>query len=668
MKIQRLSFEGLGGYQKKAELDFSNLGLVLLDGENGSGKSSILDSLTWILFDKTVRGVSKDGWLNETTQKGWGTVVLTGDKIYEITRIRDRSGVKLILKEDGQEIQLRRTQDSQEYVEEKIGSYDLFVNSVMFGQGDLLELAFATDSRRKEIVGELLGFDEIDHVLDVLKEQYRLVELAISSLDTILFQYKHQLEELKYVTEESWSKVDKDIADVVLQLEQVKATRETIEKKSLLLKECKRYTDKIEQLEKQLLQKSELSQRLEELKSQLSVFAECEAKRVVVEKQLEQITDELNALSFEKGQFVFLQDSLQEKIQQLTKIEGQCPTCLQTLSEVKRQEILTKLQGELNKIYVDMEKINENFVIKKNTQDELKKTVQMLKNQLKVVKQLEAEHAVIEEKLKVLNQCEDELNRLKEEITQLVIQVPELLQEKLVEQIQDMLLQLECELQKSQLQETELQERRLNLEKTKARIESRLTMKNEFSKKVSNVEVEYTKRKEQLRHLEFLVDLLGLKGVKNIVLGNVIPFLEKEMNIYLGFLLPQVRVEFSTQRQGKNKAYNEFTINLFEYGNENSRDFRLWSGGEKMLICLALRFALWRMLHLFGRRPLDILFLDEVFGCLDDIHRDKVFEFLEWQQHELQIPIIVVEHIPEIKERFGFVLSVRKGLNGSEIG
>ncbi len=47
---EKLKLSGFLSYQKEVEIDFSSFDLACISGANGSGKSSMLDAITWSLF------------------------------------------------------------------------------------------------------------------------------------------------------------------------------------------------------------------------------------------------------------------------------------------------------------------------------------------------------------------------------------------------------------------------------------------------------------------------------------------------------------------------------------------------------------------------------------------------------------------------------------------
>ena len=51
------------------ELDFQEKSTVLISGNNGAGKSTVLDALTFVLFSKPYRKINRSQLLNSTNEK-----------------------------------------------------------------------------------------------------------------------------------------------------------------------------------------------------------------------------------------------------------------------------------------------------------------------------------------------------------------------------------------------------------------------------------------------------------------------------------------------------------------------------------------------------------------------------------------------------------------------
>jgi len=660
MKLTHLTFKGLGGYQGQVDLDLTSFELTLIRGVNGAGKSAILDTISWILFDETARSVKKFDWVNEMVKEGGGKIRLEdGARIYEIERKRDRTG-KVFLRFDSQEngdrkdISAKTIQETQQLIEQKLGfTYRVFRNSVMFGQGDLLDLALGTDKEKKEIIGDVLGFKEIDLCLSEVRKRMATLKEHEFRVQTSFDVQSREFEMLSKIS--------------VSEISLFRQKQETLEKKvSALQGEEKKVSESLEQLLEQSKTKDQIKV-LEEsvslepaLKEKFTLLREQEKKSAGLQNQIAALNREREGMRDELQKHTFQEDSLLKEVSNLERknkaflsIKGPCPTCHQTLSETKRKEVSQEFLVEIDKDKGELKKIGE---IKSLLQKTLEGAVEELKviegNWSSIVITLKS-LPVIEKDLAEVRESKKQLEELRKRVVPPEVSTGiEGIQQRLTslqEQIKSLLAdRVEVTVKLSSLQESLQRKRKIGLE-------------------LSELEKELSEISSDLKHLSFLENLFSLKGVRNKILENVIPFMEREVNSYLSMLFPGVSLTFSTERQGKTVMRSEFTLNLKDLDTGVVRDFRAWSGGEKMLVSLALRFMLWKVSHLFSKNHLEVLFLDEIFGCLDESYREKVLEFLREQQRELQVPIFVVEHIPDVQEEFVQVLNIKKTENGSVV-
>lgn len=99
------------------------------------------------------------------------------------------------------------------------------------------------------------------------------------------------------------------------------------------------------------------------------------------------------------------------------------------------------------------------------------------------------------------------------------------------------------------------------------------------------------------------------------------------------------------------------------------RDASTLSGGETFVASLALALALSSQIQLKGTAPLELFFLDEGFGSLDDNLLDVVMDSLE-RIHHSRLSIGIISHVESIKNRVPVKLIVSPavaGLGGSRV-
>ena len=160
MKIQNLKIEGFLSYQDKVEIDFTPFSLACIVGENGAGKSSLLDAMTWALFGKCRQ--SNESLIN--LQSDEAIVSFDFDysgESYTIQRSNKRGKpARLVLKTPELDLTERTIRDTQNKIESILKiDYETFIHAVFFLQGESDQFVSANSSQRKQVLFDILGLD-----------------------------------------------------------------------------------------------------------------------------------------------------------------------------------------------------------------------------------------------------------------------------------------------------------------------------------------------------------------------------------------------------------------------------------------------------------------------------------------------------------------------------
>lgn len=176
---------------------------------------------------------------------------------------------------------------------------------------------------------------------------------------------------------------------------------------------------------------------------------------------------------------------------------------------------------------------------------------------------------------------------------------------------------------------------------------------------------------DQLRHRQFLAQELqlafGKNGIPALTIEHLLPQIEAEANRLLAQLSNhQLNLRFITQKAAKtaNKAIDTLDIEVAD--QRGTRAYETYSGGEAFRINFAIRLALARVLAQRQGCTLQTLIIDEGFGSQDREGCQRLLSAINAIAPEFGC-ILVVTHVPYLKEAFSTVIAVQKTAQGSVI-
>src|SRR5512140_215163 len=177
----RLKITGFLSYRDPVEVDFTSFELACISGENGAGKSSLLDAITWVLFGQARK--RDEAVINLQSQAAEVTFVFAYENnqyrtIRSLTRgkptrlefqIRDEAEWRTLTEHTNRETQAR--------IERVLKlEYETFINVSFFLQGHADQFAQQAPTRRKEILGNILGLEVWEAYKERTAEQRKAVE------------------------------------------------------------------------------------------------------------------------------------------------------------------------------------------------------------------------------------------------------------------------------------------------------------------------------------------------------------------------------------------------------------------------------------------------------------------------------------------------------------
>lgn len=205
----KLKIEGFGSIGN-LELDLDKKGTTLIRGAIGTGKTTIFSAIVWVLYGKNIKGVSEvKTWDKYQGKKYKGTKVElifnTEKGIHHVIRCQGYSekvhGAKgssrLIYLRNAEEISEKGKNKIQELITSDVGmSYNLFMNSTMFGQG-MKRLIQEAGKDQKSIFEEIYEVTWASKARDIAKKYFDELRSEISELETKSREYYDRFQDAK---------------------------------------------------------------------------------------------------------------------------------------------------------------------------------------------------------------------------------------------------------------------------------------------------------------------------------------------------------------------------------------------------------------------------------------------------------------------------------------
>jgi exonuclease SbcC len=197
-----LRIAGFLSYRDPVDLDFSSFDLACISGQNGAGKSSLLDAMTWVLFGEA-RGKSADVIHLNLDVKA-AEVALTfayEGNTFRVIRTLPR-GKSTVLEfqiqnqDDWKPLTEKTTRDTQARIEQTLRmDYDTFINASFFLQGKADEFTQRKSSERKAILSAILGLEIWDTYKERTAEKRKLIESDAQEIDGRVAEINSELAE-----------------------------------------------------------------------------------------------------------------------------------------------------------------------------------------------------------------------------------------------------------------------------------------------------------------------------------------------------------------------------------------------------------------------------------------------------------------------------------------
>jgi DNA repair exonuclease SbcCD ATPase subunit len=316
------NFLSTGAQFTEVKLDRSPTTLIV--GENGAGKSTILDAICFSLFGKAFRNINKPQLVNSINEKHLVVEIEfdIGRKEYKIVR-----GVKPTIFEiycNGELLnQDAAARDYQKYLEETILklNYKSFTQIVILGSASFTPFMQLPASHRREVIEDILDIQIFSVMNVILKTKLSTIRDVIRDIDNKIEIGKQKVQLQQNYIKQLEQEQQKRNEDVQLQIHQA--------------------TQQIQQLSET---SEQLSKTLQELKESVADEQSSSAKRTELGGLLKSLSTRIKNA---KDQILFYEE------------HDNCPTCTQTLTGELKESAIVKHTHKVEEISDAINTLNE---------------------------------------------------------------------------------------------------------------------------------------------------------------------------------------------------------------------------------------------------------------------------------------------------------------------
>ena len=416
-KVRWKNFLSTGNQFTEIELDRNET--TLIRGENGAGKSTVLDALCFALFGKPFRTISKSQLVN--TVNAMETVVeiefSIASRKYKIVR-----GIKPNVFEIWQNNKMlnqeANSRDYQKILEQQILklNYRSFTQVVILGSSTFVPFMQLKARFRREVVEDLLDI-KIFSMMNALIKQ-RLKDL-VGELQEI--EYKYKLSSEKIVMQEAYIEDIKKNKDVI-----VKEKENDYEFNAKSLDEKRNKKTELEETNKKLYQSVEDQINIESKDMKLK-----DLRSTLTEKQKEK-----------------------DRMIDFFEKHDDCPVCTQDIPKDFKSQMITTKETERKEIADGLSKMEEELIKTETRLDEIKNiTNDIQSNSIEIaslntsIQELEKWNIRLDSEIKELeksainNTDEEKLRILKDEYDLVEKQRKDLKEEKVYKEASKAMLQ-----------------------------------------------------------------------------------------------------------------------------------------------------------------------------------------------------------------------------------
>ena len=581
--LKNLSFSNMFSYGPTNSIALNRNRITQLTAANGSGKSSIALILQELLYSKNIKGIKKGDIINRYIKdKNWfGILEFSVNGVdYNVTVKRSGASTKVELYKNGVDVSEHKVVDTYKKLQDILGlDFEIFSQITYQSSVDLLDFLKATDTNRKKFLINLFNLERYIAIGERIKARSNEVDKELVKLQG----------ELKSVEDflNSTSIPEPMHYQPEVQIDTSMAVR-------------------VAEIDNELQNINATCKRIDKNNMYINERSKLSFDISMPEPTPFAYVNEYQALKFDLTR---LNNDIQrlQKEHDNVRINDTCPACGQRIDNSH----LVKIQEEL-KLKIAAAKITYS-------------------ENLEQAKKWSTELTDYQEALKLFKLNQDAIHRF-EQLTQLIDnEIPTSYPDHASLTKEKNELQSKIDQQNRFTREVTDHNKRVSAHN--AKIEALKEQKSDFIIRQDSIKLDILNKSSEANALNVLKKAFSTSGIVAFKLESLTKELETTINYYLSILSDgQFQVEFSLDKE---------KLNINVINNGVSAPIETMSGGEFSRIQTSILLAIRNLLSKLGGNSINLLFLDEITGVLDDEGKEKLIEVL---QREDNLNVFLISH------------------------
>ena len=669
--LRHLKFDNTFMYGSDNVINFNKLnGIIGIFGPNRSGKSSIIGSIMYALFNGTDRGSIKNiHVVNARKPHCYSRAIINVNGVdYVIERqttknenkqgqINASTALNVFRIDNGEAVDVAGEQrtDTEKVIRNIIGEPDDFLLTSLSAQDEIKMFISQGSTKRRQILARFLDLDIFDKMYDLAKNDLNSVktilkslpdrdwkmlndeldarltecDLSINKSDDELQTHQEKLNELRIKLA-----AHKDMTPVTKS--QVESQRVRVE---ALNKSVSSQTSRVDDLKLNIEKLLEKITKIEELQKNYDVIAL--RSRLAAFRTLEALVVNLRH-AYEKDVSSLSSHERSLKILQDVPCGDQFSSCKFIKDAYKDKEGIDEQKNKTSSSFDSLKSADESLAVlrKEGLIEQIAKVEQL--NELCSKLKVEVSTSRVE-----LVKYETGLNVDVTSLTNLQNKLNEL-EEALKNEDNAEVVSLRTEIDNVVSDVKRLDTEKLGFATERGRTQTT----------IDQYETEKLQRDEKLQHMktfELIVQAFSRKGIPSVIAASQLPIINAEIATILHGI-----VDFTIELEINDD--NDSTEVYINYG-DSRRIVELGSGMEKMIASVAIRVAL---INVSSLPKTDMFIIDEGFGALDDASVEACNRLLVSLKRYFRL-ILMISHVDGVKDIADNVIELTKIENDAKV-